>query len=461
MGTFLGYFYYYEPNMAWLVFVLVALGSACLLGKQTRFVPLVLLSVVAGVSLTTNFQNYRAAKGLSSLAYQKVEVEGEIKGDPYWDADRNFVFTATNLRVNGQPKYGDLKVKTFSATGQEGNKVLIKGKIFPIRAKPNYQISYATVAIVSHKQPFLVQAKQVLYSGADRALDQTTAGFIKGILVGSRSSLPQPNQDSLNSVGLSHIVAVSGYNLTILVVLLQRLLRKKWLWGSLLLSLGLVWSFTLLTGGSASIVRAAIMASAFLLASYYGRPLSVFTCLSLTAAITVIVNPVAAIEDLGWQLSFLSLTGIVILSPLISKVLPKKTKVLSEVVSVTLAAQIATVPYILYVFGSYSILAVVANFVVMPLIPFLMLVGFVASLVGVLIPNYAYLVGKPIDWLVGELFRFIGYLQAQQGFVFATKPQLSALLIWYLCLSLLGIIVYHRRLTTQSLSFQSTDQMLK
>lgn len=461
VGTLLGYFFLFQPNKIWIAFSVFALFSAAIASKKTRSIPLLCIAVVAGITLITYHQNYKLTHGLSHSVYEKVEVVGTINGDPYWDKDKNYVFSIAGLKVNGVDKFGELKIKTFSAAGKEGNRVIVKGKIFPIRAKPGYQISYANVEILNSSQSFLVQTKQLLYSGADRALDQTTAGFIKGILVGARSSLPQTAQDTLNSIGLSHIVAVSGYNLTILVVILQRLLRKKWLWGSLMLSLILVWSFTLLTGGSASIVRAAIMATAFLVASYYGRPLSIFTCISLTAAITLLFNPAAAIEDIGWQLSFLSLTGIVILTPVIQKALPKKTKLLSELIAVTLAAQIATIPYILYLFGSYSVLALLANFIVMPIVPLLMLAGFMVALAGIFIPNYAYLLGQPINWVVGELFKFLTYLQAQQGFVVTNKPQIITLVIWYLCLAVFGVIVYHRRLTSPLLTFQSPDQMLK
>ena len=90
-----------------------------------------------------------------------------------------------------------------------------------------------------------------------------------------------------------------------------------------------------------------------------------------------------------------------------------------------------------------------------------MLVGFVAALAGIFIPNYAYLLGQPINWAVGELFKFLTYLQLQQGFVVNTKPQITTLVVWYLCLSLLGVIVYHRRLTPSSLTFQTPDQLVK
>jgi predicted membrane metal-binding protein len=118
-------------------------------------------------------------------------------------------------------------------------------------------------------------------------------------------------------------------------------------------------------------------------------------------------------------------------------------------------------PYILYLFGNYSLLALLANFIVMPIIPILMLVGFVAALAGIFIPNYAYLLGQPINWAVAELFKFLAYLQLQRDFVVNAKPQVTTLIIWYLCLSLLGIIVYHRRLARRTFTFQTPDQLIK
>lgn len=460
-GTFLGYYYYFTPNVGWLIFGVIAIIGSLVLSKKVRFIPLICVSIVVGIWLVTNILTQRAEYGLSGHNYQKIIINGTIKGDPYWDKDRNYVFTLNDLKINDQSKYGELRVKTFSAAGKEGNRVRVKGKVFPISARPGHQISYASVEVINNSQPALVQIKQLLYAGADRALNENTANFIKGLLVGARSSLSQSSQDTLNSVGLSHIVAVSGYNLTILVVVLQRLLKKRWLWGSLIISLVLVWLFTLLTGASASIVRSAIMASTFLVASYYGRPLSIFTSISMTAVLTLLANPLVAIEDIGWQLSFLSLLGIVILTPIIQKFLPKKLTVINEILAVTLAAQLATIPYVMYLFGSYSIMAFVANIILMPLIPILMFVGFVASVLGLLIPMNAYILGQPINWLVDELFKFLVYLQGQQEFIVHSRPQLTMLLAWYSCLSILGIIVYHRRLLTTSVAFHTPEQMLK
>ena len=256
IGTIIGYNYLFSPNNAWLVFAIISAIAGIIVTKSLKVIPICCLCLAVGISVITFSQEYRANNGLSGYTYKKVGVIGTVKGDPYWDKNKNYVFILGDVNINGAKREGEVRIKTFSSFAKEGYKVKVDGKVFPILAKPGYQISYAKVEILSIDQPFLVRAKNLLYTGADRAFDATTTGFIKGILVGARSSLPQSAQDTMNAIGLSHIVAVSGYNLTILVVLLQRVLRKKWLWGSLVLSLGLVWSFTLLTGASASIMRA-------------------------------------------------------------------------------------------------------------------------------------------------------------------------------------------------------------
>jgi competence protein ComEC len=203
------------------------------------------------------------------------------------------------------------------------------------------------------------------------------------------------------------------------------------------------------------------MATAFLIASYYGRPLSIFTCISLTAAMTLLANPTAAIEDIGWQLSFLSLTGIVVIAPVLQKALPKKTKLVSELVAITVAAQIATVPYIMYLFGSYSLLAVVANLVVMPLVPLLMAAGFVAGLAGIIVPEIAYVLASPLHQAVTILFDFLKFLQGKQTFLVQTKPTFFVLMAWYGCLALLGTVVYKKDLARNLESFKIPDELVK
>ena len=458
LGILQGYNFIYEVSYLWFIFIFISIVSAILANNKYKFIPLFLMMFILGIICITGRINFISQNSISDKLFIKSKIEGVVIGDPYWDKDRNYVFTISDLKVDGKSKAESIKIKTFSSAVKEGNLVEVEGKLFPSLAKPGYVMSYAKINIINSTQPILVQVKNKLYSGADIAIGGEEANFIKGILVGARSSLAQDYQETLNSTGLSHVVAVSGYNLTILVVILQKLLRKKWAWGGLIISLVVVWGFCLLTGGSASILRAAIMASVFLIASYYGRPVSIFVCISLTALITLFINPFALADDIGWQLSFLSLTGIVLLSPALQKLLPKKPKLLFEVISITLAAQIATVPYILYIFGSYSTLAFLANTILMPFIPLLMLIGFMASILGLMLPGQSYILGGYISSLIKYIFDFLRYLQFQDAFKVSSPPSLFVIALWYLFILIIGLIVYNKGLVS---SFQKHQELVK
>src|SRR5262249_47658042 len=150
-----------------------------------------------------------------------------------------------------------------------------------------------------------------------------------------------------NRTGLAHMAAVSGYNLTILIVLLHRLLRSKWKWLLTISSLWLMLGFVLITGAPASIVRAGIMGALFVLFRYYGQRLSGPYALTLTTLITILINP-GYLFDLGWQLSIMALGGIVFLTEPIKRLLPLRPKLLQDIAAATLAAQLLTLPLIAF-----------------------------------------------------------------------------------------------------------------
>lgn len=454
----MGYYFKFDLSLWWIVFIVLALSSTLLTKGAIKILPALLTVLIVGISLMTLRINMTANSSVSYKLFQKTTVEGTVVGDPYWDQERNYVFVVNNLIIDGRASEDSIKVKTFSSFIKEGNRVRLEGKIFPSLAKPGYSMSYAKVIILDDSQPVLVKIKNKFFEGAEIAIGGEPANFIKGIIVGARSSLAKDLQGTLNATGLSHVVAVSGYNLTIIVVVLQRLLKRRWAWGSLVLCLTLIWVFVAITGGSASILRAAIMASVFLVAGYYGRPLSIFVCISLTAVATLAINPTSMVEDVGWQLSFLSLTGIVVLAPVLQKILPKKPKLFWEVVVITLAAQLATVPYLLYVFGKYSAVAFLANTLIMPIVPILMLLGFFASLLGLIMPNSAHLLGSILAAAINHIFELLRALQRIDRLTLQLSPSLLTLIIWYFCLFIVGIVVYHKRLPS---SFQENQELIK
>lgn len=397
----------------------------------------------------------------SALTYenQKVSVVGTVEGEPRWDEYRNYVFYLSNTRLNNQPIEGLVRIKTIAGFAREGQIVSARGKLKAGQGKAESFISYADVEVINSQQPFTVQTKSAFLKGLDTALPKESAAFMSGILIGARSNLPKNMQDTLTLLGLSHIVAVSGYNLTILVGFLQRRFAKNWRWGGLVGSLWIILGFVVISGASASIMRAGIMSALFLLANYYGKRLNMLVCMSLVAVGMVAFQPSSMLSDVGWQLSFLSLFGITILAPKISQILPAKPKLLNDILSVTLAAQLATAGLIAYKFGQISLIAPLSNLIVMPLIPLLMLLGFVAAMVGILLPNIAFItIGRPIHFMVIILFDLLAYLSHWQfANVQIRNVSLRWLTLYYIFVA--GLPFYIRTRPKQLTEPEKDDRM--
>ncbi|MDP4038757.1 MAG: ComEC/Rec2 family competence protein [bacterium] len=402
----------FDLNFLWLIPIILIITSLFFVKSKIGYVLFLLLAICIGIFRYQTFVYFSSQNNISGYQDQKQSVTGNIKGDVYKDQYFNNVLILDNLSIDGKKIGGEVKVKTLFPNLKDGQKIIVRGKIKPTRGKAESQISFAKIEIINPDQPILVKIKSLFVTGVKRALPEPASSFMIGILIGARSSLPKNLQDYLSISGLSHIVAVSGYNLTIIIGFLDRRLKGHWRWGSLITSIWLIAGFVVLTGGSASIVRAGIMSVIFMIVRFYGRDIKVITAVSLTAIITCAYNPNYLISDLGWQLSFLALSGIVLFSPKIKAFLPKRMpNLLKEIVAVSLSAQLATFPLIAYKFGQVSIISPLANILIMPLIPVLMLFGFLAGILGILLSAYIVsLIFLPLAKFIELLLDLIKYL---------------------------------------------------
>jgi len=220
-------------------------------------------------------------------------------------------------------------------------------------------------------------------------LPQPHAAFVIGTLIGSRSGLPKSIRDDFARTSTSHITAVSGYNITLIAgivgsVLAYFMRRSYAFWATVIVLI----FFLTVTGAQASVVRATIMGLYALVARQFGRLPSPSHGLLLTAGIMVALEPRILAYDIGFQLSFLATAGIFYIVPIIEHWLPRFSKipVLGETFSMTVSAQIAVLPLLIYYFHSISIVSLPVNLLVLPLIPFIMISGFIAGVFGLVIP---------------------------------------------------------------------------
>jgi competence protein ComEC len=284
----------------------------------------------------------------------------------------------------------------------KGDKVQAEGKLYLTRGSKQAGLSFAQLEVLEPDHSRVQSIKREFEAGMQSALPEPLASFALGLLIGQRSTLPQKVSDQLSAVGLTHIVAVSGYNLTIIVLAVTKVLKKRSKYQIMVCSLLLIGSFLLFTGLSASIVRAALVSVVGLVAWYYGRQIRPLLLILLAAALTGGWYPLYAWSDIGWYLSFLAFFGVLILGPLITRRLykDKQPSFMTALVIETLSAQIMTVPLIMYIFGQYSVVALVANILVVPLVPLAMLLTLVAGLGGMLLPQIAGWLALPARLLL-------------------------------------------------------------
>jgi competence protein ComEC len=231
---------------------------------------------------------------------------------------------------------------------------------------------------------FLYGLKHRFESKLNRLYPEPHASFMAGLLTGSRRGIPEHLLEDFQSTGLTHIIAISGYNISIVIAVISGFLFFLPLKWRFLPALAAIAFFTLFVGASPSVVRAAIMGALGLFALQVGRQRHSFIAILLAAFLMVAWNPKILWYDAGFQLSFLSVIGLCYLAPLLDRVFAfvPQTFGLRESLQMTVAAQLAAVPLVVILFGQFSLVAPLANVLVAPLIPLAMFFGFLGTAAG-------------------------------------------------------------------------------
>lgn len=248
--------------------------------------------------------------------------------------------------------------------------------------------------------------KGVVAEKINKLWHEPMASFMAGLLYGYRGGLGTLNE-LFSRTGVTHIVAISGYNITIIATILMAFCtalyipRKKAFW---FITVGII-VFVIFAGASASVVRAGIMGIIVLLAKQVGRASRVGNVMMLTAVVMTLHNPYILMWDAGFQLSFISTLGLVYLTPLIEKPFARLPEVLGikESLISTLSAIAATLPLILFQFGRLSIVAPIVNILILWIIPAIMMIGFFAVVASFVFQPIALL----LSWLAWVGMKYI------------------------------------------------------
>ena len=289
-----------------------------------------------------------------------------------------------------------------------GDKVTVTGKLYKRRGSKQAGISFGTIKVTQRSASVIEALRRNFLAGLATALPEPHDQFAAGLLIGQQSGLPSNVVTILRTVGLSHVIAVSGYNLTILAEVARKRLGKKSKYRSTVTSIALVLLFVALAGSSASIARAAFVSILSLLAAHYGRSVKPVLLILIAACYTALTNPFNVWGDIGWYLSFLAFFGVLVVAPALQNRLYKHKKEPGSIASLlfeTTSAQIMTIPIILFIFGEVSVVSLIANLIVVPFVPIAMLLSLLAGLAGMIAPAIAGVIAYPARILLGFMLQ--------------------------------------------------------
>lgn len=292
---------------------------------------------------------------------------------------------------------------------------------------------------------YFYQPKQWLEQALAQVLSEPEAGLAKGLLLGGDGYLPQELKESFTRIGLSHMIAVSGYNITIIAELLLSLglflglWRRHAIWTALI---GIV-CFIIMIGMPASAARAGAMASIVFIAFQTGRLAQPVNALLLAGVIMLVHNPLLLRYDVGFQLSFLATLGILFIAPYQGRLCSKRAvlKQVGEVVLMTLSVEIFVLPIILLSFQAFSPLIVVGNFLVL-LVPFAMTTAFGSAFLYLLWPGTHVFLATLAYLILTIMTRTVEWLGNIPGTsITVAHFGFTAFLVWYACLFLCILVV--------------------
>ena len=445
----------YPPWLTWTLVFLMIQGVLCSSAATTRKAGALLLAISFGLTAAlwtvARTTHVGSAQTIDFYATgDTVVLHGFIVDEP----DRRplstkYTVEASHLQSDTQeelPVHGKVLVTDYNGWPEfhYGDEVLVLGTLerpepFDTFSYDRYLNRYGIYSVMNRAEIEVISSgrhgnrlRALLYGIKSRferqigkLYPEPHASLMMGLLTGSRRGIPEHLLKDFNATGLTHLIAISGFNITIIISLLGGFLffvpaRFK----IIPLSMGIV-VFVLFVGAGAAVVRSAIMGTLGLLALSVGRIAQRRLIILWTLFFMLSVNPKYLWYDAGFQLSFLAVLGILELGPYLKRwlhILPTSFGIQDAIIA-TIAAQISAAPLIAMLFGSFSLVAPVANAFVAMLVPFAMLFGFLSTVVSFM------------AFPIGQLIAFLGFGCLEwiihTAHLFATFPFASIQVSWF------------------------------
>jgi len=399
---------------------LLTCGFCLFLGSRLRnFLSILIVGIMATLFGISRFLVAVPHFSSEDIAFYRdmafeVEVFGEIVDEPYLKKGflyalieaQELVVQQKKLLVHGQVQ---LKLQRYPSY-HYGDFLKIKGLLEkPFFENGNVYVFAPRPKVISasfgHKKDLLQLVfafKNFLLARLEQLFPEPDSSLAAGILLGERSSIPFNLLNDFNRVGLTHILAISGYNITLIIQLLALSLKPVPRTLRFTITIFFLLLFVLLTGFSASVVRAAFMGGLSLSATMLYRRSQGLQVLLVSGFIMVLIDPFLLPFDISFQLSFLATLGLFLFMPLFEKlegVWLKIPSAIKEGLLVTVAAQLLTIPVTLLHFGRLSLVSFLSNVALLPIMPLLMLFSFAALLCSLIFLWPLAMVAVALYWI--------------------------------------------------------------
>ncbi len=291
-------------------------------------------------------------------------------------------------------------------------------------------------------QKILFDIKHAFTNKAEELLPEPESSLLGGILLGDKQGLSKETTLEFKNAGLIHILVLSGYNVTIVAESLMKMF--SFLPRAFGHSLGFISIilFALMTGASSTTVRASIMALIAIGGRVGARRYDVTRALICAGMCMVMVNPDILVFDISFQLSFMSTLALIYVSPLVSDKLGFITEKgnLRDMIATTLATQIFVAPYIIYSMGQISLISLISNIFVGPIIPYAMFVGFGALVLGFI----HHFIGLPLAWITTLMLSYILHATSFFGNLPFASIQIHTGVVTLVCMYVFYVLILRR-----------------
>lgn len=298
------------------------------------------------------------------------------------------------LRVSGVLKtpepFSDFNYKEYLAA---------KG-IYAVMVRPDLElVGRGGLSVFSAVFKLKERLQNVLYT-----IPSPQSTLLGAMALGDKRLLSDDTKERLNRAGVRHITAVSGMHVVVLSTILMALFLGLGLWRyqAFVLTVVLISLFIILTGLQPSAIRAGIMGGMFLLGHVIHRQSISLRALVLVAAFMLFLNPKLLLHDVGFQLSFLAVFGIILFLPVFQRMLRVIPNIFGarDILAMTISAQVFTLPLLIYNFGYVSLISPLTNLLLVPFIPVVLSFGFFFLITGALWYPLGLLFSFPVSLLL-------------------------------------------------------------